>query len=196
MSRRVTIVPQRSQAPSTTCSLASTVLHEGHQLAGDLRLVGQALACRTAGRATGSTCSTRGSRWRLRDSSRRRSPASCSWPRMRSMLRIGPGEGMDAVLDRRALGRQAKGVEADGMHDVEALHALEAGEDVGRAVVVPVADVQVARGIGIHDQRVVLLPRVVFLRLVEMVGRPPVLPLGLDLGWLVLRAHLSAYLRK
>src|SRR5687767_1784821 len=37
-SRVVTVVPQRQQAPLTTCSLASTVLQLGHQFTLDRRL--------------------------------------------------------------------------------------------------------------------------------------------------------------
>jgi len=43
MSLRSTALPQRSQQPCVTSSLASPVLHDGHQLMGTVALVGQAL---------------------------------------------------------------------------------------------------------------------------------------------------------
>ncbi len=92
----------------------------------------------------------------------------------------GPGEGMDAALDGGVLRRQAEGVEAHGMQHVVALHPLEAGVDIRRGHGVPVADVQVARGVGEHGQGVPLGTALVFGYLVEAVSGPLLLPLGLD----------------
>ena len=51
-----------------------------------------------------------------------------SWRRMFSMFFIVHVGRVDAALDRRVLGGQAEGVEADREEDVVAVHAPEAGD--------------------------------------------------------------------
>ena len=65
---------------------------------------------------------------------------------------------VDVALDGGVLGGQTEGIEAHREQDVVALHAHEAGAGVRRGHGVPVADVEVARGVGQHRQRVVLRP--------------------------------------
>src|SRR5271168_3756646 len=62
---------------------------------------------------------------------------------------------MDLAGDRRVLGRQAEGVPAHGMHDVEALGTLVARHHVTHGVVADVPDVELARRIGKHLEDVV-----------------------------------------
>ncbi len=69
-----------------------------------------------------------------------------------------PRARVDLVLDRGVLGRQPERVEADRQEDVLAVHAVEAGQRVGRGLDVPVPDVQVARRVRVHRQQVVLGP--------------------------------------
>ena len=93
---------------------------------------------------------------------------------------------MDAALDGRVLGGQAEGIEADGEEDVVAVHAQEARARVGRRLDVPVADVQVARGVGVHREQVVVgLAVVVEVGVVEPQLLPASLPVGLDGGRVV-----------
>ena len=95
---------------------------------------------------------------------------------------------MDAGGDRVLLGRQAEGVPAHRMQDVESLHPLEAADDVGRGVALGVPDVQArARGIGEHVEAVELRLRRIEDRLAGVgltegtVGLGPRLPALLDL---------------
>ena len=67
-----------------------------------------------------------------------------------------PGLGVRAVLDRGVLGGQAERVPAERMQDVEAAHALHAGDDVTDHVVADVSDVGVARRVGEHLEAVEL----------------------------------------
>ncbi len=93
---------------------------------------------------------------------------------------------IDVVLDRGILGRQAVGIEADREEDVVAVHPSEAGERVGGRDDVPVADVQVARRVGVHRQDVGLgTGLVVEIRLVEPELLPARLPARLDRGRIV-----------
>ncbi len=98
---------------------------------------------------------------------------------------VGPLVGVDALLDGGVLRRQAEGVEAHGEEDVVAAHTPVSGLHVGGGHGVPVADVQVARGVGEHREVVELGPGVVVGRAVEAVGGPALLPLPLDLRWRV-----------
>jgi hypothetical protein len=59
---------------------------------------------------------------------------------------VGPASGRHVVLQRSIFGRHAEGVPAHRLHDVEALHLVEAGEHVADGVVAHVAHVQLARG--------------------------------------------------
>ena len=97
--------------------------------------------------------------------------------------------GVDAVLDGGVLGGEAEGVEAHGVEDVVALHAPEAGVDVRGGHGVPVADVEVPRGVGEHGELVPLGLVGVFVDAVEGVGGPAVLPLGLYFGGVVPEGH-------
>ena len=68
--------------------------------------------------------------------------------------------GVLAGLDGVLLGGQAEGVPAHGVEDVEAAHALVAGEDVGGGVALRMADVQArAAGVGEHVEDVVFRAR-------------------------------------
>jgi hypothetical protein len=100
---------------------------------------------------------------------------------------------VDVALDRRVLGGEAEGVEADREHHVGALHALEAGARIGRRHRVPVADVEIARRIGEHGQAVHLPAGGVDRRLVQAVVGPTLLPPRLDLLRSVPVARLVAF---
>ena len=100
---------------------------------------------------------------------------------MFSMLRSVQVGGVDAALDGGVLRRQAEGVEADGQEDVVAVHAHEARSRVRRRHDVPVADVQVARRVGVHREQVVAGPRLVRqVGVVEPELFPALLPARLD----------------
>ena len=105
----------------------------------------------------------------------------------------GVGVGLDGVL----LGGEAEGVPSHRVQDVEALHPLEAADDVGGGVPLGVADVQPrAAGVGEHVEDVELGPPAV-----EVGGReglvllPVALPLGLD-PLRVIRGHGSSPARR
>ena len=87
--------------------------------------------------------------------------------------------GTSVVLDGGVLGRKAKGVESDGVQDVIAAHAGLSRHGVTDGVVAGVAHVQVARGIREHLQHVLLGLLGALLGLVELLGIPGSLPLGL-----------------
>ena len=91
-----------------------------------------------------------------------------------------PRLGVELVLDRRILGRQAEGVPAERVQDVEALHPLQAGDDVADHVVADVADVRVSGGIREHLEAVELRPRSIDLDLEGAGVGPARLPLLLD----------------
>jgi len=59
------------------------------------------------------------------------------------------------VLDRGVFGRHAEGIPAHRLHDVEALHGMEARQHVTDRVIAHVPHVQLARGVGEHRQAVV-----------------------------------------
>ena len=58
------------------------------------------------------------------------------------------------MLDGGVLGGQSKGVETDGLHDVIAMHALEASVGVKGRVVVPVAHMQIAGWVRKHHEMI------------------------------------------
>ena len=62
---------------------------------------------------------------------------------------------MNLPLDGGVLRRQAEGVEANGVEDVEALHPLVAGQRVGWGLHIPVTNVQVAGWVWPHREQVV-----------------------------------------
>ena len=88
--------------------------------------------------------------------------------------------GVDAVADGGVFGGEAEGVEAHGVEDVEALHSPEAGVGVGGGHDVPVADVEVTGGVGVHGKLVPLGAGVVVGGVVDAVLLPPLLPLVVD----------------
>ena len=61
------------------------------------------------------------------------------------MLLIGPDARMSVVLDGGVFGGQAEGIPAHGMEDVEAAHALYAGDDVADGVIAHVPHVHACR---------------------------------------------------
>ena len=70
--------------------------------------------------------------------------------------------GMDAALDRGVLGRQAEGVPAERMQDVEALQPLQPRDDVADDVVADVPDVRVPGRVREHLEAVKLRLRRIF----------------------------------
>ena len=104
------------------------------------------------------------------------------------------GAGLAGVL----LGRQTEGVPAHRVQHVEAVHPLEAGEDVGRRVAFRVADVQAGpTRVRKHVEDVVLRfaghGRVAGIDGAEgLVRLPEVLPARLDLGGVVRRHNEPA----
>ena len=93
---------------------------------------------------------------------------------------VGPLLRVDAALDGGVLGGQAEGVEAHGEEHVVALHAAEAGERVGGRHGVPVARVEIARGVGKHREHVPGRALVVVAGVVDAVGLPAFAPLRLN----------------
>ena len=69
-------------------------------------------------------------------------------------VRHRPGCGVNAALDCGIFRRQAKGIEAHGKEDVVALHTLETRGRVRGGHGVPMTDVQIARWIGQHGQKI------------------------------------------
>ena len=93
---------------------------------------------------------------------------------------VRPDARLGVVLDGGVLGRQPEGVEAHGVQHVVAPHARLAGHRVADRVVARVPHVKVARGIREHLEDVLLGLGGVLVGLVELLGLPPGLPLGLD----------------
>src|SRR5690625_1238475 len=89
---------------------------------------------------------------------------------------VGPLGRMDATLARRVLGRQAEGIPAHGVHDVEATRPLVAGDDVADRIVAHMAHVDAPRGIGEHLEDIVLWSPVRFRRAVSGHEAAGVLP--------------------
>ena len=94
--------------------------------------------------------------------------------------------GMLAGLDRVVLGRQAEGVVAHRVDHLEAVAAAEVGDRVADRVVLQVADVRLARGVGQHLEHVGLRLRGVEPGLAGVrdlpgaLGVPDLLPAALD----------------
>ena len=93
--------------------------------------------------------------------------------------RLGEDPRVRARLDGGVLGRQAEGVEADGAEHALAQHGLVANDQVTEGVVAHVPLVRRPRRVGVHAQRVELLPGIVVVDLVGAVLRPVALPLAL-----------------
>ena len=99
---------------------------------------------------------------------------------VRGLLRVLAG--LDGVL----LGREAEGVVAHRMEDVEALQALVAGKDVTGDVSQRMSDMQArARRIREHVQDVIFRFGAVGLSLVRLVLSPPILPLSFNLDKII-----------
>ena len=143
--RRSTGAPERQPLPSITCSLASTVLSTGSQLTHDF-------ACGRPGPRPGSrgTASARGGSspgWqvaisRVQSSDR---PMRLELAAHGGDVVVGPGAGMDLLVHRRVLGRQAEGVPAHRVQHVEAARPLVARDHVAHRVVAHVAHVDAPR---------------------------------------------------
>ena len=93
---------------------------------------------------------------------------------------IRPGGSLRVVLDGGVLGRQAKGIEADGMQHVVAAHAGLTGHGIADGVVARVAHVQVARRIREHLEHVLLGLAVVGVDGKEVGVLPGLHPPGLN----------------
>ena len=88
---------------------------------------------------------------------------------------------MDPRLDGVIFRGEPERVEAHRLEHVKALHLLEAGKSVGRAVVVPMPDVQLrARRIGKHFQHIIFVIRVLFVEVVFLGLFPALLPFAFD----------------
>ena len=87
---------------------------------------------------------------------------------------------MDAASYGRVLGVQPEGVEPHRVEDVVSLHAHEPGAGVRSRHRVPVADVEVARGVRVHVKLVPLGAGIVVPDPVGPFLTPTRLPLGLD----------------
>ena len=94
---------------------------------------------------------------------------------------------MDSTADGRVLCGKAEGVEPHGVQHVVALHAAEAGMGIGGGHGVPVADVQVSGGVGVHGHLVPARTVVVIGNAIDAVGLPPLLPLLLEGDGIVFR---------
>ena len=95
---------------------------------------------------------------------------------------VGPGLGMDLLLDRGILGRQAEGVPAHRMQHVEALGALVARDHVALGVVAHVTHVDASRWIGKHLEHVVFRPALIHDGAKGLASVPDLLPLGFGLA--------------
>ena len=93
-----------------------------------------------------------------------REPHHLQLPAHRRDVRVGPLGGMHATFEGRVLRRQAEGVPAHGVEDVEAPRPLVARNHVAHGIVAHVAHVDAARGVREHLQ--------------DVVGRAPVAALG------------------
>ncbi len=109
---------------------------------------------------------------------------------------VGPRLGVDVALDGGVLGRQTEGVEAHREQDVVAAHTHEARPRVGRGHGEPVADVEIAAGVGQHGQGVVLRPLPIDLSPIQPIRLPLLLPLRLDGRRIVDITHDSFSARK
>jgi len=99
-----------------------------------------------------------------------------------------PFLGVDTVFDGGIFRRQAEGVPADGVQDVESVHPLEAAKGVTDAVVADMPHVQPAGRVGKHFQNVVLGPVTAFGGAIDLVLIPACLPFLFDVPkWVYLR---------
>ena len=91
---------------------------------------------------------------------------------------VGPLLRMDLLFHRGILGRQAEGVPAHGVQNVEAPGALVAGDHVALRVVAHVAHMDAPRRIGEHLEHVVLGPGAIHDGAERLAGVPDLLPPG------------------
>ncbi len=85
---------------------------------------------------------------------------------------------------------QSKGIESYGMEHVIALHSAKASVTVGGSHGVPMTDVQISRGIGVHGHFIPLGTRIVVLYSVQPIFGPPFLPFLVDCHRIVTEIHL------
>ncbi len=90
---------------------------------------------------------------------------------------IRPGLRVHLALDGRVLRRQAKGVPAHRMQDVEATRALIAGEHVAHHIVAHMADVDAPRRIGEHLEHIIFRLGGIFLGAVDFLPVPNFAPM-------------------
>ena len=118
-----------------------------------------------------------------------REPHQPQLPAHRRDVRVGPLGGMNAALERRVFRRQAEGVPAHGMEDVEASGPLVARHDVAHRVVAHVAHMDAARGVGEHLQDVIARASIAAFRPEQPRVLPGSLPLGFDRLCVVTLTH-------
>ena len=104
---------------------------------------------------------------------------------------VGEDPRMGPRLDGGVLGGQAEGIEPDRAQDPLALHGLVADGQVAEGVVPDVALVGRPRRVGVHAQRVELLPRIVVVDLVGALVIPVALPLALHRIDVVCACHAT-----
>ncbi len=173
------VVSCRQQQPFTTCSLASTVPHSGHQFKKRFFAIGQAalehlqkeplIPAVVFGLAGGDFAI----------------PVDREPQALHLRLHVGdvaerPLARIAAFFQRGVFGRQSEGVPAHRMQNVVAAHPHVARQRIADRVIAHVAHVQLAARIRQHLEHVVL--RLIgSVRYVERrVVRPTLVPLGLD----------------
>ena len=98
---------------------------------------------------------------------------------------ISPNARIDAPSDGCIFCRQPKGIEPYREKDVGSLHALVTGSRVAGSHGIPMAHMQVPRGVGQHRQRVPLGPVWILHGSIQAQPFPFLLPLGLNGLWVV-----------
>jgi len=93
------------------------------------------------------------------------------------------------MADRRVFGRQSEGVEAHGEEHIVATHPQITGAHIGGRLGIPMANVQVAGGIGIHGQEIELWAWVIFLHGIQVLFLPAPLPGRFNRLWVVAFRH-------
>src|SRR5688572_9086420 len=96
---------------------------------------------------------------------------------------------MNPMVDRSLFGGKAEGIEPDGEEYVVPTHPHIARVGIRGGEVIPVTDVQVAGGIGEHDQGVVLRAAVARRRGIQAGALPLRLPVAFDLLRLIPVCH-------
>ena len=145
--RTSTGVPQRSQRPSITCSLASTVCVLGAPVDRGLLAVGQALLEQLQEEPLRPAVVRAARGCRTRASSRSRRPSARNWRAELRDRRLGRLARVLAGLDRVVLGRQAERVVAHRVQHAHAVAAAVVRDRVADRVDLQVADVRLADGV-------------------------------------------------